>query len=119
MKKAYRIRKNEEFSSIISKKHSRSTACFVVYYERKKEENARVGISVSKKLGNAVERNRIKRQLREMVRTIIDFETCPFDMIVIARKPYLEKDFTANKNDLEILIKKAIIEKYGKGEFHE
>ena len=54
-----------------------------------------------------------------MVRAIIDFETCPFDMIVIARKPYLEKDFTANKNDLEILIKKAIIEKYGKGEFHE
>jgi ribonuclease P protein component len=109
MKKAYRIRKNEEFASIISKKHYRSSACFVMYYEQKKQDNARVGISVSKKLGNAVERNRIKRQVREMIRAIIDFENCPLDLIIIVRKPYLEKDFMANKNDLEILIKKAII----------
>ena len=109
MKKAYRIRKNEEFSSIINEKHSRHSAGFVVYYEKKKLDNARAGISVSKKLGNAVERNRIKRQVREMIRALIDFETCPIDMIVIVRKPYLEKDFMANKNDLEMLIKKAII----------
>ena len=44
-----------------------------------------------------------------MIRALVDFETCEIDMIVIVRKPYLEKDFTANKNDLEILIKKAII----------
>ena len=109
MKKAYRIRKNEEFSSIISSKHSAHSAGFVMYYAKRKEDHARAGISVSKKLGNAVERNRIKRQVREMIRALVDFETCEIDMIVIVRKPYLEKDFTANKNDLEILIKKAII----------
>lgn len=109
MKKENRIRKNEEFSSIINKKHSLASASFVLYYDDKKEEEARAGISVSKKLGNAVSRNRIKRQVREMIRALIDFKEYDKDIIVIVRRPYLNKDYYANKNDLEILIKKAII----------
>ena len=109
MKKLYRVRKNEEFAAIISKKKSVANASFVVYACDRAKENARVGISVSKKLGNAVERNRIKRQVREMTRAIVDFENCPKDLIVIVRKPYLNRAFSDNKNDLEIAIKKAII----------
>ena len=112
MKKEFRVRKNEEFARIISEKRSVSNSSFVVYYSGRKEEHARVGISVSKKLGDAVDRNRIKRQVREMVRALIDFTECPKDLIVIVRKPYLEKAFLENKNDLEKALKKAIIEKY-------
>ena len=99
MKKLYRVRKNEEFSKIIALKHSAANAFFVVYSSPKKEENARVGISVSKKLG----------KVREMTRAIVDFENCPKDLIIIVRKPYLNRAFSDNKNDLEIAIKKAII----------
>ena len=109
MKKLYRIKKNEEFSKIIKYKHSVACASFVVYFNNRNQDVSRVGISVSKKLGDAVERNRIKRQVREMVRDIIDFESYPKDLVIIVRLPYLNKDFSANKNDLEILIKKAII----------
>lgn len=109
MKKLYRVRKNEEFSSIISAHHSVASSAFVVYYEKRKADNARVGISVSRKLGNAVERNLIKRQVREMVRAIMDFENCDKDFIIIVRKPYLKRSFSDNKNDLEMTIKKAII----------
>ena len=112
MKKEYRVRKNEEFAQIISEKHSVSNSSFVVYYSDRKEDHARVGISVSKKLGGAVDRNRIKRQVREMVKALIGFEQCPKDLIIIVRKGYLEKAFSDNKNDLEKAIKKAIIEKY-------
>ena len=112
MKKEYRVRKNEEFAQIISKKRSAANSSFVVYFSDRKLEHARVGISVSKKLGDAVDRNRIKRQVREMVKALVSFEECPKDLIIIVRKGYLEKAFSENKNDLEKAIKKAIIEKY-------
>lgn len=109
MKKLYRIRKNEEFSRIISERCSISSANFVLYTSDKKEDNARVGISVSKKLGDAVDRNRIKRQVREMARSIIDFDNDSKDVIIIVRAPYLNATYQDNLADLEKLIKKAII----------
>jgi len=109
MKKLYRIRKNEEFSRIIGERHSTSSANFVLYSSLKKEENARVGISVSKKLGDAVDRNRIKRQVREMIRALFDFENSTKDIIIIVRSPFLNGSYQDNLADLEKLIKKAII----------
>ena len=109
MKKQYRIKKNEEFSRIISEKHSISSANFVVYCSKKEETVSRVGISVSKKIGNAVVRNKIKRQIREMARSIIDFSAYDKDIIIIVRKPYLNNDYKQNSDDLEKLIKKDII----------
>lgn len=109
MKKDYRIRKNEEFDRIIKMRKSFSSPCFVVYCADRLNDNARIGISVSKKLGDAVERNKIKRQLRMMLLDIVDFENCQKDMIVIVRNGYLKNDFITNKTDLEKIVKKAII----------
>ena len=110
MKKSLRIRKNEEFTRIIGERHSISSANFVLYFSDRQKDNVRVGISVSKRLGNAVERNKIKRQVREMARSIIDFDNLQKDFIIIVRNPYLKNNFQDNENDLEKLIKKAIIE---------
>ena len=109
MKKLYRIRKNEEFQRIIKEKCSISSACFVLYSSNRKEDNVRVGISVSKKLGDAVHRNKIKRQVREMARALIDFEAMNKDLIIIVRQSFLNNDYQTNLLDLEKLIKKAII----------
>ena len=110
MKKLYRIKKNEEFTRIIGEKHSIASGCFVVYFSNRKHDNCRVGISVSKKLGIAVERNLIKRQVRQMVLTIVDFYNNPKDLIIIVRNQYLKNSYQDNLLDLEKLIKKAIIE---------
>lgn len=109
MKREYRVRKNEEFASIIAEKHTVASDSFVLYFRERKMEHSRVGISVSKKLGDAVDRNRIKRQVREMARALVDFENCPMDIIIIVRKGFLENSFAGNKNNLEIVLKKAII----------
>ena len=112
MKKKDRIRKNEEFSSIISKRHSRGSRFFVVYWQKRKEDHARIGISVSRKLGNAVVRNKVKRQLRMMCQELIDLSSCPYDLIIIVKKGFLDMTYAENKKDLEILIKKNIIKQY-------
>ena len=109
MKKENRIKKNEEFSRIIAKKHTVGNAVFLVYFDKKALDHARVGISVSKKMGNAVVRNKIKRQLRMMFIESFDYENCPYDLIVIVKKKYLENSYQENKCYLEKLIKKAII----------
>lgn len=109
MIKKYRVRKNEDFSKIIGKKHSVVSNSFIVYFFLREEEYSRVGISVSKKLGNAVVRNKIKRQIRMMLANMYDFDNNDKDLIIIARKGYLEKSFLDNQNDLEKLIKRTIM----------
>ena len=71
----------------------------------KKEEHARVGISVGKKLGKAVQRNKIKRQVRMMVQEIYDFSE-NFDTIILVRVKYKEESYLNNKKLLGKMVKK-------------
>ena len=104
MKKEYRIRKNEDFQTIIKNKNSVSSAKFVVYY-KKNTDHLRVGVSVSKKLGNAVVRNKTKRQVRMMIQSIFEKEK-RMDFIVIVRNKYLMSSYEENINDLKYLDNK-------------
>ena len=75
MKKEFRVRKNEDFSRIIKKKQSMANRSFIIYYLKNDLDHARIGISVSKKLGKAVIRNKIKRQVRMMLQQTINFNS--------------------------------------------
>lgn len=107
MKKINRVKRNEDFQTIIHKKKSVVSRLFVVYYNKNDLDHFRVGISVSKKLGNAVVRNKIKRQVRSMVQEIFD-PTQKKDYVVIVRNNYLYKTFDENKQDLMKLHKKIV-----------
>ena len=62
----------------------------------------RVGYTVTKKLGNAVIRNRIKRRLRALVnRTFVSHVVSPGDFILIARAGAQTRKFSAMQTDLE------------------
>ncbi|MEG0451560.1 MAG: ribonuclease P protein component [Coprobacillus sp.] len=104
MKKTYRVKKSEDFQTIIKDKNSISNAKFVVYY-KKNDNHLRVGISVSKKLGNAVIRNKTKRQVRMMVQSIFEVNQ-EMDFIVIVRNKYLSSSYEENINDLKYLYNK-------------
>ena len=109
MKKENRIRKNEEFKRIIALKKSFASHEYIIYYDDRLLDHARFGISVSKKLGKAHIRNKIKRQLRMMITSLIDFGNCNFDVIVIVRKEYLNNSFEDNKKSLAKALKKVRI----------
>ena len=107
MKKEFRVRKNEDFSRIIKKKQSMANRSFIIYYLKNDLDHDRIGISVSKKLGKAVIRNKIKRQVRMMLQQTINFDD-NYDYIVIIRNKYLDLDFNSNLNELKYLYKKIL-----------
>ena len=108
MKKEFRIKKTQEFAEILNYKKFYTCPSFAIYVKPKKEEHARVGISVGKKLGKAVQRNKIKRQVRMMVQEIYDFSE-NFDTIILVRVKYKEESYLNNKKLLERLVKKVKI----------
>ena len=68
---------------------------FLVLYARKNHTATnRVGLTVSKKLGHAVVRNRIRRRLREVYRLNEDKFAPGWDIVVVARSRCLEADFS-------------------------
>lgn len=102
MKKELRVKRNEDFQTIITTGKHISSRRFVIYYTPASGEHDRIGISVGKKIGNAVERNKVKRQLRMMLQEIHDFSS-GIDSIVIVRKSFTEYSYDDNKKSLSDL----------------
>ncbi len=80
---------------------------FVIYTAPGRYEGLRIGICAGKSLGNAVKRNRLKRQIREIIRQLKK-ECVNRDMVIIARKGILDKDFSYMKQSLEVLVSRAL-----------
>ncbi|MBC9873889.1 ribonuclease P protein component [Macrococcoides bohemicum] len=107
MEKAYRIKKNDDFQKVYKQGKSVANKQFIIYRLNNQEnEHFRLGISVSKKIGNAVTRNRIKRAVRESF-TRHKQDIIKDDFIVIARNP--SKDMTVEEihKSLEHVMKIA------------
>lgn len=105
MKKQYRLLKNEDFKKVLDAKSFCSNSSFVLRYRQNDLGQIRIGISVSRQLGNAVQRNRYKRQVRMMIDDVFSLE-CSYDMVLILRKGYLDKKFSENLEELKYLYKK-------------
>ncbi len=107
MKKVNRVRKSREFQSLIHGGRKHVNEGFVIYSLPKKEEQGRVGISLSRKMGNAVMRNKYKRQVRMMCQELLDFSALGYDLIIIVRHGYRNRTYAENKNSLEKLLTAA------------
>ena len=67
----------------------------VLYARKNHSANNRVGITVSKKLGGAVIRNRVRRRLREVYRLNEGLFSPGWDIVVVARSRCIKADFQA------------------------
>ena len=95
MKKINRLKRNEDFTRVIKEGHTFKNSSFVVHVKQNSLNLTRIGLSVSKKNGDAVTRNKIKRQLRAMV---IDFvkQNNPIDVVIIVRADYQQNNYQDN-----------------------
>lgn len=106
MKKELRIKKNKDFQAVFQKGQSFANRQFVVYsLQKDNQDYFRIGLSVSKKLGNAVTRNRIKRYVRQSVFELKDQLASGYDYVIIARKPVAEMEFFEIKKSLIHVLK--------------
>ena len=109
MRKSFRVKKEKDFDAIFKEGKSVANRKFVIYRLENQQQHFRVGLSVSKKLGNAVHRNLYKRQVRMMCHELVDFKNTNYDMVLIIRFNYSSLSYEENKNNLEKLLIKAKI----------
>lgn len=110
MNKHQRVKKNAEFQKIFKRGKSFANRQFVVYcFEKEGQEDFRIGLSVSKKIGNAVTRNRIKRYIRQAFLEMKDEVKPNMDYVIIARHQAATMDFHESKKSLQHVLKIAKI----------
>lgn len=108
MKKKYRIKKNEEFQQVFQKGHSMANRQFVIYVlDRPEQPYFRIGLSVSKKIGKAVVRNRVKRYIRQTFLELRDQVATAKDYVIIARRPVSEMNYAEVKKKLNACAEKS------------
>ena len=104
MQKRYRLRKTWQFQLVRGKGHSWVHPLLVLYALPNELEYSRVGFSVSKRIGKAVARNRIRRRIREAVRLRWPRVRPGWDMVFIARSRIRGKDYHHISSAVEQLL---------------
>ena len=103
MERCYRLKKNRAFQYVYRKGHSAACRDLVMLVAPGRE--LKVGFSVSKKVGNAVTRNKVKRRLRECFRPCLgDVKTALY--VIVARPSAAQAAFDTLQRDVRYLLKK-------------
>ena len=113
MRKSFRVKKEKDFDAIFKKGTSVANRKFVIYRLENNEKHFRVGLSVSKKLGNAVTRNQIKRRIRHVLIQNSHQIVENVDFVVIARKGVEVLEYAEIEKNLLHVLKLAKIYQEG------
>lgn len=103
MQRTYRLRKNKHFQYVY--RRGKSAACKELVLLHARGAGLKVGFSISKKIGNAVVRNRVKRRLRECFRSCLP-TIKPGWYVVVARPGAEQAAFSDLAKGMATLIRK-------------
>ena len=112
----HRLRKHPDYQRVYKagrKQWAKQMAYFVAAREpgseaalRSETLGPRIGLTVPKALGKAVDRNRIKRRLREIVRNAVPvLADLPVDVVLHPKRSVLEADFRALQREVGVIFK--------------
>ena len=105
MKFSESLKRNEDFQRVYSKRKSFANRYFIMYIRNNDSEFNRLGISVSKKVGNSVVRHRVVRLVRESYRLNEERFNSGLDLVVVARSTAADIDYKAAESALFHLAK--------------
>ena len=93
MKYSESLKKNKDFQVVYRTGRSCANKYLVMYIKENECGRNRLGISVSKKVGNSIVRHRLTRLIRESYRLNEERFRCGLDMVVIARTSAKERSY--------------------------
>mgnify|MGYP005839833727 CR=1 FL=1 len=102
-----RLTRSSDFQRVRSQGRSWSDRLLVVSRAPNGLEVTRFGFSVSRRIGGAVERNRVRRLMREAVRLQHDLVAPGWDVVFIARKGVGDRDYWAVEGSVTRLLRLA------------
>ena len=100
------IKKSDTYSKIISKEKSIKNKYFSIYYE-KTDTNNRYGITIPKKVGKAHIRNKLKRQIKNIIITNEKDIQIGFNYVIIIKETSKELSYIDMQQELINLMKKV------------
>ncbi len=93
MKHFNSIKKNKDFKEVYQKGKSYANKLLVMYVLKTDRQDTRIGISVSKKVGNSIVRHHITRLIRESFRLHVGMIETGLDIVVVARAATKEENY--------------------------
>jgi ribonuclease P protein component len=113
LKSENRLRKRKEFAYLYNHGDAKHTTNLTIVYHSTKYRTTKIGFSVTKKIGKAYVRNRVKRVLRAVVREFVPSIVKDYNIVFIAKSGIEELTFDMVKIQVESLLKKAELLKLG------
>ena len=106
--KAQRVRRRAEFGHVFEAGSRLSSRYFTLLFAARPVPGSRLGIVASRKLGDAVRRNRAKRLIREVFRLIDKPADASLDLVVIPRRELFDAPFSDLDRDFRALWRRAL-----------
>ena len=102
------LKKDSDFRKVYKHGKSFANRYLVMYILNNKSENSRIGISVSKKVGKAIIRNKVRRRIKEAYRVNIDENVkYGYDIVFIARVAIKDAEYKDIEKSMKHLVKKS------------
>lgn len=101
-----RLKKSWQFAKIYKEGGRYSNALFILYVSPNDIQETRLGLTVTKKVGISVQRNRIKRLIREVLRAL-NIIAPGNDLVVVVKKPAIDLKYSQIYEPLAELLKRA------------
>lgn len=107
MNRRYSLRDKARFRQVRQNGASQTGPCLVLCYLSNGEPLSRCGFTVSRRIGGAVERNRVRRRMSEAVRLLWDGVAPGWDLVWIARPGIQEAEFSELQSTCARLLRRA------------
>ena len=106
MKFSESLKKNRDFQRVYRRGKSYANKYLVMYVTENQEEKNRIGISVSKKVGNSIVRHRVVRVVREIMRLHWEDVAQGYDIVIVVRTAAKDSEYNKFESAIIQLLKK-------------